>query len=55
MTPPASGDAGMTLEELEREHIRRVLSTFKGDKVRAADARDPSLDAVSQGAALPAR
>ena len=37
--PPASGDgSGMTLEELEREHIRRVLSRVQGDKVRAAEA-----------------
>jgi len=28
--------AGMTLEELEREHMRRVLNEVKGDKVRAA-------------------
>ena len=28
----------MTLEELEREHIRRVLSRVQGDKVRAAEA-----------------
>jgi DNA-binding NtrC family response regulator len=27
---------GMTLEELERDHMRRVLNEFKGDKVRAA-------------------
>ena len=40
VTPPAaSGDgSGMTLEELEREHIRRVLSRVQGDKVRAAEA-----------------
>ena len=37
--PPASNDgAGMTLEELEREHIRRVLLRVQGDKVRAAEA-----------------
>ena len=37
--PPASSDgAGMTLEELEREHIRRVLVRVQGDKVRAAEA-----------------
>ena len=28
----------MTLEELEREHIRRVLTSVQGDKVRAAEA-----------------
>jgi DNA-binding NtrC family response regulator len=37
---PASGThsetPGMTLEELEREHIRRVLSQVRDDKVRAA-------------------
>ena len=37
---PANGDApdtpGMTLEELEREHMRRVLNQVKGDKVKAA-------------------
>jgi DNA-binding NtrC family response regulator len=27
---------GMTLEELEREHMRRVLNQVKGDKVKAA-------------------
>ena len=27
---------GMTLEELERDHMRRVLNEVKGDKVRAA-------------------
>jgi DNA-binding NtrC family response regulator len=26
----------MTLEELEREHLRRVLNQVKGDKVKAA-------------------
>jgi DNA-binding protein Fis len=26
----------MTLEELERDHLRRVLNEVKGDKVRAA-------------------
>ena len=26
----------MTLEELEREHMRRVLNEVKGDKVKAA-------------------
>jgi DNA-binding NtrC family response regulator len=31
-----SGTPGMTLEELEREHLRRVLSQVKGDKVKAA-------------------
>jgi DNA-binding NtrC family response regulator len=30
--------AGMTLEELEREHIKRVLERVDGDKVRAAQA-----------------
>ena len=35
----SSGDgAGATLEELEREHIRRVLTNVQGDKVRAAEA-----------------
>ncbi len=34
-TTPPSG-AGMTLEELEREHMRRVLTEVKGDKVKAA-------------------
>ena len=33
VAPPA---AGMTLEELEREHMRRVLNEVKGDKVKAA-------------------
>jgi transcriptional regulator with PAS, ATPase and Fis domain len=28
--------AGMTLEELEREHLRRVLNEVKGDKVKAS-------------------
>ncbi|MFZ0888495.1 MAG: sigma-54 dependent transcriptional regulator [Candidatus Binataceae bacterium] len=28
--------AGMTLDELEREHIRRVLAKVEGDKVKAA-------------------
>jgi two-component system response regulator AtoC len=27
---------GMTLEELERDHMRRVLAEVKGDKVKAA-------------------
>jgi two-component system response regulator AtoC len=27
---------GMTLEELEREHMRRILNQVKGDKVKAA-------------------
>jgi DNA-binding NtrC family response regulator len=37
--PVASIDsAGMTLEELEREHIKRVLERVDGDKVRAAQA-----------------
>ena len=31
--PPVTG---MTLEELEREHMRRVLNEVKGDKVKAA-------------------
>jgi two-component system response regulator AtoC len=37
---PVSGidSAGMTLEELEREHIKRVLERVEGDKVRAAQA-----------------
>jgi DNA-binding NtrC family response regulator len=37
--PNGSSDAeppGMTLEELEREHMRRVLNQVKGDKVKAA-------------------
>jgi len=37
---PSNGDdsdtPGMTLEELEREHMRRVLNQVKGDKVKAA-------------------
>ena len=37
---PANGNdaavPGMTLEELEREHMRRVLNQVKGDKVKAA-------------------
>src|SRR5260370_25321541 len=37
---PANGNEpetpGMTLEELEREHMRRVLNQVKGDKVKAA-------------------
>src|SRR5579885_1764678 len=38
---PASGwseleGSGLTLEELEREHIKRVLDKVKGDKVKAA-------------------
>jgi len=33
---PATDGVGMTLEELEREHIRRVLTRVQGDKVRAA-------------------
>jgi DNA-binding NtrC family response regulator len=28
--------AGVTLEELERDHMRRMLKQLKGDKVRAA-------------------
>ncbi|HEY6419018.1 MAG TPA: sigma-54 dependent transcriptional regulator [Candidatus Binataceae bacterium] len=31
-------NSGLTLEELEREHIRRVLEKVEGDKVRAAQA-----------------
>jgi DNA-binding NtrC family response regulator len=39
VAPPVSErGAGMTLEELEREHIRSVLTGVKGDKVRAAQA-----------------
>ena len=39
VTPPASSEgSGMTLEELEREHIRQVLVRVQGDKVRAAEA-----------------
>jgi two-component system, NtrC family, response regulator AtoC len=38
VTPPAGGGSGITLEELEREHIRGVLSRVQGDKVRAAQA-----------------
>jgi DNA-binding NtrC family response regulator len=34
--PPSDGATGMTLEELEREHMRRVLTDVQGDKVRAA-------------------
>jgi len=34
--PPSGGGSGMTLEELEREHMRRVLNEVQGDKVRAA-------------------
>jgi len=30
------GAAGMTLEDLEREHMRRILKAVKGDKVKAA-------------------
>src|SRR5271156_4961382 len=38
VTPPASSEgSGMTLEELEREHIRQVLVRVQGDKVRAAE------------------
>jgi DNA-binding NtrC family response regulator len=37
---PANGNdsdtPGMTLEELEREHMRRILNQVKGDKVKAA-------------------
>ena len=47
--------SGMTLEELEREHIRRVLAPVQGDKVSAAEVvGHPSLDALPQGPALPA-
>jgi DNA-binding NtrC family response regulator len=28
--------SGLTLEELERDHMRRILREVKGDKVRAA-------------------
>lgn len=35
-TGAGGSSAGMTLEELEREHMRRVLDEVKGDKVRAA-------------------
>src|SRR6202040_3322188 len=38
VTPPSGGGSGITLEELEREHIRGVLSRVQGDKVRAAQA-----------------
>src|ERR1700686_5281043 len=38
VTPPSGGGSGVTLEELEREHIRGVLSRVQGDKVRAAQA-----------------
>ena len=39
VTPPASSEgSGITLEELEREHIRQVLVRVQGDKVRAAEA-----------------
>jgi DNA-binding NtrC family response regulator len=31
-----SSQTGVTLEELERDHMRRVLNEVKGDKVRAA-------------------
>jgi len=31
-----SDTPGMTLEELEREHMRRILNQVKGDKVKAA-------------------
>jgi DNA-binding NtrC family response regulator len=30
--------SGMTLEELEREHIKRILEKVDGDKARAAQA-----------------
>jgi DNA-binding NtrC family response regulator len=32
----AGFETGMTLEELERDHLRRVLNEVRGDKVRAA-------------------
>ena len=49
-------NSGLTLEELEREHIKRVLDKVEGDKVKAAQVLGhPSLDALSQGAALPSR
>ncbi len=35
-TENAVFESGMTLEELERDHLRRVLNEVKGDKVRAA-------------------
>jgi DNA-binding NtrC family response regulator len=39
-TTRANGDdsdsPGMTLEELERKHLRRVLNQVKGDKLKAA-------------------
>ena len=35
-TAPVIEASGMTLEELEREHIRRVLEQVEGDKARAA-------------------
>ncbi len=35
-TENAGFETGMTLEELERDHLRRVLNEVKGDKVRAA-------------------
>lgn len=38
VTTPAGDGSGMTLEELEREHIRRVLGRVQGDKVKAAQA-----------------
>jgi DNA-binding NtrC family response regulator len=38
-TPVVSIEStGMTLEELEREHIKRVLERVEGDKVKAAQA-----------------
>ncbi len=33
---PALDSTDMTLEELEREHIRRILATAEGDKAKAA-------------------
>src|SRR5215468_6884366 len=35
---PGIDSSGMTLEELEREHIKRVLERVEGDKARAAQA-----------------
>ncbi|MGH7932145.1 MAG: sigma-54-dependent transcriptional regulator [Candidatus Binataceae bacterium] len=36
VVPSESGSSGMTLEELERDHMRRVLAEVNGDKVKAA-------------------
>ena len=55
VTPPASGISGLTLEELEREHIRRVLTRSKATRSGPPRPRHPPLDALSQGPALPAR